>query len=244
VDWRARSVEGIPAFDAHNYGNGLNRLLFARSPSAATAVYLTSGFSVLEFSIVPEPSPGDFNGDGLLDAVDIDRLSMEIRTAGGDLAFDLNDDVLVNAEDRRLWVKELRNTYFGDTDLDGAFNSSDMIQVFVKGKYETGEVAGWVEGDWDGNGFFDSSDMITAFRRWRLREGATEGGVRGAGANIGAAAHSRFHGSHSPLATPKTVSCDCSVYPYVRLRKHNHSCIVVKGRLSTGCSLTQEKAIG
>jgi len=109
------------------------------------------------------PSPGDFNGDGLLDAVDIDRLSMEIRTAGGDLAFDLNDDVLVNAEDRRLWVKELRNTYFGDTDLDGAFNSSDMIQVFVKGKYETGEVAGWVEGDWDGNGFFDSSDMITAF---------------------------------------------------------------------------------
>jgi hypothetical protein len=61
------------------------------------------------------------------------------------------------------WVHDLADTYFGDADLNAEFNSSDMVQVFAGGKYETGEDAGWAQGDWDGNGLFDSSDMVTAF---------------------------------------------------------------------------------
>ena len=36
--------------------------------------------------------------------------------------------------------EDLANTYFGDADLNGEFNSSDMVQVFANGKYETGRI--------------------------------------------------------------------------------------------------------
>ena len=67
--------------------------------------------------------------------------------------------------DRRFWVHDLKKTYFGDTDLNGEFGSSDMIDTFLAGEYED-TVAGnslWEEGDWNGDAEFTSSDMITAF---------------------------------------------------------------------------------
>ena len=76
---------------------------------------------------------------------------------------DLDDDGHVDHQDHRVWVKVLKHTWFGDANLDGEFNSGDMVQVFVLGKYETGEEASWAEGDWNGDGFFDSSDMVAAF---------------------------------------------------------------------------------
>ena len=51
----------------------------------------------------------------------------------------------------------------GDADRDRGFDSSDLVQVFVAGKYETGQVATWEQGDWDGSGQFDSNDLIDAF---------------------------------------------------------------------------------
>ena len=73
-------------------------------------------------------------------------------------------DVL-NREDLRAWVHGSANTYFGDADLDGEFNSSDFVQVFQTGKYETGRrMEGWSEGDWNGDGLFNSADFITAFQ--------------------------------------------------------------------------------
>ena len=68
----------------------------------------------------------------------------------------INDDV-------HFWVKDLIESWIGDANLDREFNSSDMVQVFASGKYETGERAGWIEGDWNGDGVFASSDMVTAF---------------------------------------------------------------------------------
>jgi len=51
----------------------------------------------------------------------------------------------------------------GDTNWDGLFNSSDLVNVLAIGKYHTGQPAIWVEGDWDQNGVFDSGDMVAAF---------------------------------------------------------------------------------
>ena len=70
-----------------------------------------------------------------------------------------------------MWVDDLKNTWIGDANLDGEFNSGDMVQVFVKGKYETGEDAGWEEGDWNGNLKFDSGDMVAAFVRGGYEKG-------------------------------------------------------------------------
>ena len=81
----------------------------------------------------------------------------------GDLAYDLNDDDLVNFADRQVWVNDLKNTWIGDANLNGEFNSGDMVQVFSRGKYEKPETAGWEDGDWNGDTVFGSSDMVAAF---------------------------------------------------------------------------------
>ena len=67
------------------------------------------------------------------------------------------------------------NTYIGDANVDGEFNSSDLVQVFTAGKYETGGDATWGEGDWDGSGDFGSGDLVFAFTG-----GGYETGPRGA----------------------------------------------------------------
>lgn len=107
---------------------------------------------------------GDFDFDGELTAVDIDRLSF--RLADNNRTFDLNDDGRVDGDDRSFWVSELANTYFGDADLNGEFDSSDLVQVFMTNKYEDGVAgnAGWSEGDWNGDGDFDSTDFVFVFR--------------------------------------------------------------------------------
>jgi hypothetical protein len=52
----------------------------------------------------------------------------------------------------------------GDANLDGEFNSSDLVAIFEAGKYGTGEFADWSEGDWNGDRMFDSLDFIAAFK--------------------------------------------------------------------------------
>jgi hypothetical protein len=112
---------------------------------------------------------GDFDGDGMLTASDIDTLTaVIIEVEGGcdscgEARFDLNQDGKVDRGDHREWVKDLKRTWFGDANLDGEFNSRDMVQVFAAGNYETGENTGWANGDWSGDLLFDSSDMVTAF---------------------------------------------------------------------------------
>jgi hypothetical protein len=106
---------------------------------------------------------GDFNGNGSLDIDDIDLLSTEVRAATNSARFDLNADAVVNQMDHRVWVNEIRRTYFGDANLDGEFSSSDLVAVFQAGQYETGQPAGWGNGDWNGDGLFNSSDFVTAF---------------------------------------------------------------------------------
>jgi hypothetical protein len=77
--------------------------------------------------------------------------------------YDLDGNRDVDYSDRVHWLHYLRKTWVGDANLDLEFNSSDMVQIFATGKYETGEDAGWAEGDWDANLEFNSSDMVAAF---------------------------------------------------------------------------------
>jgi hypothetical protein len=109
---------------------------------------------------------GDFNGDGLLSTADIDRLTAIIRADRQHMNFDVSGDGRVTLSDREFWVRQLKKTYFGDANLDGEFNSSDMIAVFQAGQYEDANVgnSGWSSGDWDGDGDFTTGDMVAAFQ--------------------------------------------------------------------------------
>lgn len=105
---------------------------------------------------------GDYNKDGQLDAADLDLQAMQI-VGDGDLFYDLNNDGVVDYADRQVWINDLKNTWMGDANLDLVFNSSDLVQVFQRGKYETTEYALWEEGDWNGDMKFNGSDFVATF---------------------------------------------------------------------------------
>ncbi|MCA9215195.1 MAG: hypothetical protein KDB27_19140 [Planctomycetales bacterium] len=108
---------------------------------------------------------GDFDNSGVLDVADIDLLSASARTGANDPAFDLNGDSTVDHEDRSEWVIGLKNTWFGDSNLDGEFNSGDFVAVFTAGEFEDAVDGNstWATGDWNGDGDFTTTDFVIAF---------------------------------------------------------------------------------
>lgn len=108
--------------------------------------------------------PCDTNRDGAIDSTDIDTLFLAIRE--GSLAHDLNRDGSVDLEDVGFYLNGFcRSTWFGDSNLDGEFNSGDLVAVFEAGQYEDDidKNSTWATGDWDGDQEFTSSDMVVAF---------------------------------------------------------------------------------
>ena len=83
-----------------------------------------------------------------------------------------NIDLKIDFNDVMGWIKWSKGTCIGDVNLDGAFDSTDLVQLFQQGLYETGQEATWTSGDWNGDFKFDSSDLLLAFQ-----EGCYEGGA-------------------------------------------------------------------
>jgi hypothetical protein len=117
---------------------------------------------------------GDFNANGERDPGDLDLMAMG---AADDATYDLDGDGDNDGDDRAIWVQDLSNTYFGDANFDGEFNSADFVAVFVPAKYETGQDATWSEGDWNGDKKFDSADFVAAFIGAGYEIGPKEGGL-------------------------------------------------------------------
>jgi hypothetical protein len=129
----------------------------------------------------------DMDGDGDLDVLSVsDELAWYENTSGGgifemhhflgsEIAFprsvqagDLDGDgdldlVWASVRGRIGWYE---NRLLGDANDDGVFDSSDMVKIFVAGKYEDGipHNATFDEGDWNHDGDFDSSDIVLAFQ--------------------------------------------------------------------------------
>ena len=116
---------------------------------------------------------GDFDGDGVVGFADINTLSAAVRIQSADLMFDLDNNGKVEFADREVWVETIANTYFGDANLDGEFNSSDFVLVFRANEYQDDVVGNsvWETGDWNGDGDFDSSDFVAAFQSNAFEKG-------------------------------------------------------------------------
>jgi hypothetical protein len=123
--------------------------------------------------------PGDFNDDSLLDASDIDDLTAQSSGGAHPADYDLNGDSLVNDGDITVWVKDLFNSWIGDANLDGEFNSSDLVTVLATGTYEADVNAVWTSGDFNGDGRTNSTDLVAA-----LADGGYEAGPRAAVAAV------------------------------------------------------------
>jgi len=123
--------------------------------------------------------PGDYDGDGVLGVSDINTLAGAVLGGKTDAKYDVNKDGSVNTSDHAFWVTSLKKTWIGDANLNGTFNSSDLVEVFTYGKYETNGAAQWQEGDFNCDGKFSSSDFVAAFS-----DGGYEKGPRAAVAAV------------------------------------------------------------
>ena len=136
------------------------------------------GFS-FGFLVEPPSGPeivfenGDTDQDGDIDVDDINALSAAVRDSVNEAQFDLNGDGNVNNEDRVMWVNVIKKTWFGDADLNGEFNTSDLVTVFQKGHYEDNESgnSNWETGDWNGDREFNTADFVTAFQAGGFEKG-------------------------------------------------------------------------
>ncbi|MCA9149585.1 MAG: hypothetical protein KDA92_09815 [Planctomycetales bacterium] len=141
----------------------------------------------LELGSIDIGTPGtgfdlcDINRDGSCDVADIDALTLAIVEANTTSAMDLNADGNVDTLDRDYWVHDLMNLYYGDSNLDGVFDTSDLVLVLQAGQFEDDVVgnATWATGDWSGDLEFSTSDLITAFQ-----DGGFEQGPRSAVAAV------------------------------------------------------------
>ena len=133
------------------------------------------------YTVVPRRTrvDGDLNFDSEVDMSDLDIAVKNVAVGSTHRRLDLNDDDVVDLSDVHFWVTDLKNTWVGDANLDGEFNSGDFVQVFSAGKYETDELAIWSEGDWNADKRFDSGDFIVAFQ-----DGGYETGARSAVAAV------------------------------------------------------------
>ena len=151
--------------------------LGGKNPRAADNLPILNGVTLER---VEDNFPlGDFNQNGILDIEDINLLAWESGSGDNNPAFDLNADNVVDSKDVSVWAIDLRGTWMGDANLDGEFNSSDLVAVFQDGKFELDEEANWAQGDWNGDHRFGSGDLVTAFQ-----DGGFELGPRGPAAAV------------------------------------------------------------
>ncbi len=154
---------------------GTNRLQRANTDSFLTTDILLDLQQPTAIWLETFNLSGDFDQNGIFDIVDIDLLSDAVAAGSHQIAFDLNGDTLVDEADIHVWVHDLKNTWLGDADLDGQFDSSDLVAVLEAGKYEQNADASWAQGDWNGDRHFGTKDLVAA-----LTDGGYEMGPRGA----------------------------------------------------------------
>ncbi|MFC1758027.1 PQQ-dependent sugar dehydrogenase [Planctomycetota bacterium] len=135
-------------------------------------VYISNKQDGVIRRLVAASLQGDFDGDGTLDVDDINLLVTESAGGTNNPIFDLDGDNAVNKSDVAVWARDLRNTWIGDANLDGEFNTGDLTTIFQAAKFETGEVANWSEGDWTGDLRFGTEDLVAAFQDGGFEQGA------------------------------------------------------------------------
>ena len=109
----------------------------------------------------------DLDNDGNFDADDIDLFNAALASGTTSLLvhnFDFSD-LTVDDDDRIALINFYFGTFFGDSDLDGWFDSSDFVIVMQSGEYEDEIVgnSGWEEGDWNGDADFTTGDFQFVF---------------------------------------------------------------------------------
>ncbi len=125
----------------------------------------------VDFSVIStaEELSADFDNSGTIDAADLDLICAALSAP--EPRFDLNRDARVDVADVDYLLAEVLRTGRGDANLDGQFDSKDLLLVFQTGEYED-QIADnslWAEGDWDCDGDFTADDLLLALQSGNYR---------------------------------------------------------------------------
>lgn len=113
---------------------------------------------------------GDFDGNGLRDLNDLGLLCaalVDAEQGAVNLDFDLTRDGQLDSNDRDRMVLPILGLLYGDANLDGRFNSSDLVAIFARGQFEDAiqRNSGWADGDWNCDQEFTTQDIVLAFQQ-------------------------------------------------------------------------------
>lgn len=98
---------------------------------------------------------GDFNGDTLVDADDIDLLTAAIRSGSADSQYDLDGVNGVDGGDLSFMIETVLGTASGDANLDNAVDLLDLSAL--ASNFE--DVAGWAGGNFNTDTVVDLLDL-------------------------------------------------------------------------------------
>ncbi|WP_428387013.1 PEP-CTERM sorting domain-containing protein [Mucisphaera sp.] len=101
---------------------------------------------------IPVGIPGDFNGDSVVDAADIDILFADL----GDPALDLDGDSDSDQDDIDFLLGDILGTVAGDANLDQAV---DLIDLSALASSFNATGVGWASGDYNGDTTVDLIDL-------------------------------------------------------------------------------------
>ncbi|MCA9185917.1 MAG: cadherin-like domain-containing protein, partial [Planctomycetales bacterium] len=135
-----------------------NRLFFVAQNDLFGRELWTGVIDEIEFA------PGDFDGNGVLDALDIDALVAAIARREHPPLFDLTLDSLVDEQDLSRWLQLAGAANLapdaaydpGDANLDGVV---DMADFAIWNTHKFTAVASWSLGDFNADGVTDISDL-------------------------------------------------------------------------------------
>ncbi len=111
---------------------------------------------------VSAPLPGDLNGDGIVDAADVNQLCAALAASSTDPIYDLNNDGSLDAADGEELVFNIMGMLPGDADFDGVVDTSDF-NIWNENKFQAGC---YTEGDFNFDGVVDTSD----FNVWNVHK--------------------------------------------------------------------------
>ncbi|MCA9199965.1 MAG: CotH kinase family protein [Planctomycetales bacterium] len=113
-------------------------------------------------------SPGTFDA---MRVNDVDLLCSSIRSSRYLFQYDFDHDDALTDQDLEFLLGSILRTSLGDVNLDGRFNSADLVIVFRAGEYEDqrSQNSTWSRGDWNCDGEFNTADLVAAWTVGRYR---------------------------------------------------------------------------
>ena len=101
---------------------------------------------------------GDFNADGLVNALDIDLLAVGLRCHLRGRSYDLTDDDYIDRADMDELIENVLATRYGDWNLDHTVNGTDFL--VWQSNYPMFSGASWLNADFNGDGQITGTDFV------------------------------------------------------------------------------------